>query len=252
MKPLLIAPVLLLMAAGRAPIAPARPAVLVELFTSEGCSSCPPADALLARLLDAQPVQGAEIVPLELHVDYWDRLGWKDPFSAAAYSRRQQDYAAVFGPDRVYTPQMVVDGTDELVGSDAAKASAAVARAAALPHMTIGVSAERRGGALRIAVDAPAAPPDAAEKIAVVIAIVEDGLTSAVSRGENSGRTLTHVSVARRLESIGALDNDTFSGEGQWNLPPAWQPSNLRVVAFLQGVRTRRVYGSSHARIVSR
>jgi hypothetical protein len=250
MKPLLLAPVLFALAAGRAPLVPARPAVLVELFTSEGCSSCPPADALLAHLYEAQPVAGVEVVPLELHVDYWDRLGWKDPFSSAVYSRRQEGYSKIFGPDRVYTPQMVVDGAEELVGSDAAGAAAALTKAAALPHMSVGLSAERRGATVRIAVDAPAAPAAAAESIAVMIAVVEDGLTSAVTRGENSGRTLAHVAVVRRLESIGALDRDTFSGEGQWTLAAAWQPSNLRVVAFLQGQKTRRVYGSAQARLV--
>jgi hypothetical protein len=103
-KPALIACAFVLMVGGGTPAAPPSPAVLVELFTSEGCSSCPPADALLARLFETQPLAGVEIVPIELHVDYWDRLGWKDPFSAAAFSRRQEDYSKVFGPDRVYTP----------------------------------------------------------------------------------------------------------------------------------------------------
>ncbi len=250
MKPLLIAPVLFVLAAGRAPVVPARSAVLVELFTSEGCSSCPPADVLLARLYETQPVPGVEIIPLELHVDYWDRLGWKDPFSSAASTRRQQEYAKVFGPDRVYTPQMVVDGTAELVGSDAAGATGAIATANTAAHMVVGLSAERRGGTVRIAVDAPAAPAGAGEAIAVVVAVVEDGLRSNVTRGENSGRTLVHVAVVRRLESIGALDRDPFSGEGQWPLASAWQPPNLRVVAFLQGVKTRRVYGSIQAPLV--
>ncbi len=252
MRPLLIAPVLFVLATGPSPVVPARSAVLVELFTSEGCSSCPPADALLARLYEAQSVSGVEIIPLELHVDYWDRLGWKDPFSSAAFTRRQQEYSKIFGPDRVYTPQMVVDGTQELVGSDATGATGAITTAKAAAHMIVGVSAERRGGTVRIAVDAPAAPASAGEAIAVVVAIVEDGLRSNVTRGENSGRTLAHVAVVRRLESIGALDRDTFSGEGQWPLASAWQQPNLRLVAFLQGVKTRRVYGSTQAPLVLR
>lgn len=251
MKPVLLACAIILVPNGGAPVAPPRPSVLVELFTSEGCSSCPPADALLARLLDTQPVDGVEVVPIELHVDYWDRLGWKDPFSLAAFSRRQEGYAQVFGPDRVYTPQAVVDGAEEVIGSDAALVTGAVHKAIALPHMTVGLSADLRGDTVRIAVDAPTAPADATEKIAVVVAIVEDGLTSAVKRGENSGRTLTHMAVARRLESIGVLDRDAFAGEGQWKLSPAWQHPKLRVVTFLQGQKTRRVYGSAQARVVS-
>ncbi len=100
--------------------------VLVELFTSEGCSSCPPADLTLARLERTQPVAGAEIVPLSLHVDYWNRLGWADPFSSASFSARQKDYSRAWGVDRVYTPQVVVDGRAELLGRDETKARRAV------------------------------------------------------------------------------------------------------------------------------
>lgn len=225
----------------------ARTPVLVELFTSEGCSSCPPADALLARLAGTPPIDGAEVVAVALHVDYWDRLGWKDPFSSPAFSRRQEQYSVVFGADRVYTPQMVVDGAEEFTGSDEALAATAIRNAAARPHVQVGVRAEWRGDRLRIAVDAPAAPPGATEPIAVVIAVVEDALASRVTRGENTGRALTHMAVARRLESIGVLDRDAFAGEGQWKLTPTWTRDNLRVIAFLQGQKTRRVYGSAQA-----
>lgn len=229
-----------------------RTPVLVELFTSEGCSSCPPADALLARFLETQPVDGAEIVPLELHVDYWDRLGWKDPFSSPAFSRRQEGYSRIFGAESVYTPQMVVDGAEAFAGGDAGLATSAIKTAVARPHLTVGVSAALGGDTVCIAADAPTAPADATETIGVVIALVEDGLTSAVKRGENNGRTLTHVAVTRRLETIGTLDRDAFAGEGQWKLGAGWQRQKLRVVAFLQGQKTRRVYGSAQARLVSR
>ena len=252
MKPVLLACAIALVTRGGAPGAAPRTPVLVELFTSEGCSSCPPADALLARFLETQPVDGVEIVPLELHVDYWDRLGWKDPFSSPAFSRRQEDYSRVFGADRVYTPQMVVDGAEEFIGGDVAVLTSAIGKAVAQPHVTVGVSAALGGETVRIAADAPRAPADATEKIAVVIALVEDGLTSAVRRGENQGRTLTHAAVVRRLETIGALDRDAFAGEGQWKLGAGWQRRSLRVVAFLQGQTTRRVYGSAQARLVSR
>ena len=234
------------------PAAPApRTPVLVELFTSEGCSSCPPADALLARFRETSPVDGVDVVALGLHVDYWDRLGWKDPFSSPVFSRRQEAYGRVFGEDRVYTPQMVVDGAVEFVGSDSAEAIKAIRAASDRPHLAIGANADLRGDLLRIAADAPPVPAGASEKIAVVVAVVEDGLTSDVKRGENTGRTLSHAAVVRRIETIGTLDRDAFAGEGQWKLGPSWNRARLRVVAFLQGQSTRKVYGSAQVRLAA-
>src|SRR5262245_6593659 len=108
-----------------------RVPVIVELFTSEGCSSCPPADEALRRLASTQPVPGVEIVAMSEHVDYWNSGGWTDPFSSAQFSQRQDEYAKAFGLDGIYTPQMIVDGNEEFVGNDIAKASRAVSRAAA-------------------------------------------------------------------------------------------------------------------------
>lgn len=226
---------------------PPRTPVLIELFTSEGCSSCPSADALLIRLLETQPVAGVDIIPLAFHVDYWDRLGWKDPFSTPAFTRRQQDYSAIFGADRVYTPQLVADGRAELVGSDERVALDAIRKAAALPHMDVRVSASARGtDAIRVAVEAPAAGTQT-EPIDIVAVLVEDRLISPVRRGENSGKTLAHSAVVRRQQAIGALARGPFVGEGEWRLNKAWARPNLRVVAFLQGRTTRRVYGAASA-----
>src|SRR5262245_55537745 len=108
-----------------------RVPVIVELFTSEGCSSCPPADEALRRLASTQPVPGVEIVAMSEHVDYWNSLGWTDPFSSAQFSQRQDEYAKAFGLDGIYTPQMVVDGREEFVGNDVGKAGRAIAGAAA-------------------------------------------------------------------------------------------------------------------------
>src|SRR5262245_53097741 len=108
-----------------------RVPVIVELFTSEGCSSCPPADDALIRLASTQPVPGVEIVAMSEHVDYWNSLGWTDPFSSAQFSQRQDEYGRAFGLDGSYTPQMVVDGREQFVGNDVRNAVQAISRAAA-------------------------------------------------------------------------------------------------------------------------
>src|SRR5271155_434667 len=112
-----------------------RVPVLLELFTSEGCSSCPPADRLLEILDQRQPVAGADLIVLSEHVDYWDRLGWKDPFSSSQYTTRQQEYAGKFNTDSIYTPQLVVDGRFGLVGSDASEAASAIQKAIREPKI---------------------------------------------------------------------------------------------------------------------
>jgi hypothetical protein len=226
-----------------------KTSVLVELFTSEGCSSCPPADAHLAKLLTEQPVADVVIVPLSLHVDYWDHQGWKDPFSSKAFTSRQSEYSKMFGAAKVYTPQMVVDGRDELNGSDEAAARRALAAAASRPHLPLRIDARTRGASVRMSIDLPAAPADA-EPIDVLVALTEDGLTSVVRRGENGGRTLSHVAVVRTLQTLGSLERETFVADGQLKLDPAWKSASMRAVAWLQGRRTRHVYGTAAATLV--
>jgi hypothetical protein len=223
-----------------------RVPVLVELFTSEGCSSCPPADTLLATLLRDQPVQDVEIIPLSLHVDYWDHQGWKDPFSSKAFTARQQAYSRIFGEDRVYTPQMVVDGRDEFTGSDERAARKALAGAAARQHLPLKIDARAQAGSARLSIDLPPAPPDA-EPIDVIVALTEDDLTSIVKRGENVGRTLSHVAVVRTLQTMGALDRESFVADGQLDLNRAWSPSKMHAVVWLQGRKTKHVYGAARA-----
>jgi hypothetical protein len=157
---------------------PPRVPVLVELFTSEGCSSCPSADALLETLLRDQPVDGVEVIPIGLHVDYFNYLGWKDTFSAAAFTERQQDYSRIFGPDSVYTPQMVVDGKDGIVGNDRPLAAKTIAAAARRPHLALHATAHATADSATITIDLPAAPAGG-EKIQVVTAVTEDDLTTA-------------------------------------------------------------------------
>ena len=194
-----LAALVLALTASSPALAAARTPVLVELFTSEGCSSCPPADRLLAKLAAEQPVDGALVVPLSLHVDYWNRLGWADPFSSPAYSDRQGDYARRFGRSGSYTPQMIVDGNVEFVGSDEGSARRAIERAARGSSTRAFVRAEAGAtpGTLRVIVAGAAA--ERGETADVLLAITEDGLVSSVTRGENAGSRLPHTAVARDL-----------------------------------------------------
>src|SRR6266852_9685647 len=127
-----------------APESTTRTIVVAELFTSEGCSSCPPADDILSQLAHRQPVPGVEVLALGEHVDYWDRLGWRDPFSSSAFSARQSNYdSRVFHADQVYTPQLVIDGRLERVGSDARAVQRAIEQAATSPKAAVTVAALR-------------------------------------------------------------------------------------------------------------
>jgi hypothetical protein len=225
------------------PPAPRTP-VLVELFTSEGCSSCPSADALLAKLLREQPVADAEIIPLALHVDYWNRDGWKDPYSAKAFSQRQQAYSGVSGDARVYTPQLVIDGREAIVGSDEIGARRAVESAAARGHLPLTIDARLAGTGVRLSIDLPAAPAGA-EPVDVMVALTEHDLRTAVTRGENAGRTLTHAAVVRTLQTLGALEAESFVANGQIELNRTWKASSMRAVVWLQGRTSRHVLGAA-------
>ena len=174
--------------------------VLVELFTSEGCSSCPPADRVLARLLSAPPA-GVELIALGEHVDYWDSLGWKDRYSSPDFTQRQEAYARRLGLRGPYTPQLVVDGRIQVVGSDEPAARAAVLEAA---RTAVGLATARvvREDASHLFLDVSAEwpVPRAAE---VLVALVQDHARSEVSRGENAGRTLDHVAIVLSLTPVG-------------------------------------------------
>jgi hypothetical protein len=226
----------------------ARKPVLVELFTSEGCSSCPPADVALARLEREQPAAGAQVIALELHVDYWNSLGWSDPFSSADFTARQEDYARAFHLNSVYTPQLVVDGQKQLVGgSNAVSQIAEAARQSKWPiRISIGARSPR---SIQVQLDTrPAAPTSPGDEAELWLAITEASLETDVRRGENAGRRLKHAAVVRRLKRLAALPSGgtepaTFtSSEG---LDPSWAQGNLRVAAFIQERRSRRVLGAA-------
>src|SRR5215813_425148 len=178
-----------------------RQPVLVELFTSEGCSSCPPADALLEGLDRSQPVPGAQIVVLSEHVDYWNHIGWADPYSSHAFSARQEKYAQRFRTQGPYTPQMVVDGRSEFVGSDARAAESAIRAATRHPKAAIRIT-EDGGSAI---IDVGPLPSGTARRAAVFAASAADSGAQDVRRGENKGRRLHHVAIAKGLKQIGTV-----------------------------------------------
>jgi hypothetical protein len=224
---------------GAAQPAPRVP-VVVELFTSEGCSSCPPADVVLSRLAREQPVPGAQIIALGMHVTYWDQLGWKDQASLEEATRRQQDYGRQFGEDRVYTPQAVVDGARELVGSDRAGLERAIAAAATQPHAQVTLAVQTGADGVPVArVAIAAVPRGITERLRTLVLVTEDGVTSVVKRGENHGRTLEHDAVVRRLST-----NLELRG-----LPAAWRRDHLHVIAIVQGERTQHIFGAAIAPI---
>ncbi len=229
--------------------------VIVELFTSEGCSSCPPADDALARFEKTQPVPGAEIIALEQHVDYWNRLGWTDPYSAAGFSRRQGDYASAFGKDGVYTPQMIVDGQTEFPGGNKNRAREVIAKAAQIPKATIEVSlgtenaGEKNSNAIPFSIRITNLPGvkggDTAE---VMFAITESNLFSDVARGENAGRRLNHAPIVRLLSFLGSANsqsNEAFTARPTITIARGWKRKNLRAVVFVQERASRRVLGAT-------
>jgi hypothetical protein len=212
-----------------------RVPVVVELFSSEGCSSCPPADALLARLDRDQPVAGAEVIALELHVDYWNRLGWTDPFSQASFSARQRMHAYSMNSSRIYTPQMVVDGRDELIGSSEAAAKQAIEHAAHTPHVPVKLA--REGDA--IIIDVGAAPT--AEGVChAMLATTERGLVTRVTAGENSGETLAHGPVVRTLRYVADL-----GATGLQTRVVQPRRAGTRVVVFVEARDSLHVLGAS-------
>lgn len=209
--------------------------VLVELFTSEGCSSCPPADALLERLDRTQPVAGAQIIVLSEHVDYWNQLGWTDPYSSAAFSARQEAYARRFGTSGPYTPQMVVEGRKEFVGSDARAADEAIRQALKQPRVPVRITED--GGKAMVEVDA--LPAKTARKAGVWVAYAADAGTSDVLRGENKGRRLHHVAIVKELKQAGTVD-ERSGFRTQVKLQ-----SGARLIVFVQEAGNGPVWGAA-------
>lgn len=214
-----------------------RKAVVVELFTSEGCSSCPPADELLTHLRQDLAAKNIQVIPLGFHVDYWNSLGWKDRFSSADYSRRQEQYTQSLRVDGPYTPEMVVDGAVEFVGNDAGQAQRSIREAASQPEVATVKISSAVADHLAVQVKAPSSSKDAQ----VVLAITEDNLTTQVGSGENGGRTLHHAAVVRELRQIGLLHEGSFDATVPLKLDKDWKSSDLRAVVFVQQVASGKI-----------
>ena len=223
---------------------------VVELFTSEGCSSCPPAEAVFERVVSQARAAGDRVVPLAFHVDYWDDLGWPDRFASPDFTARQRDYTRAFGDSGMYTPEMIVGGGDHFVGSDASRAAAAIASALARPsavHPTVHVTRKAPDSiAVHVDVDGDASGADGAE---LWIGVVQRSATVHVERGENAGRTLRHTDVVRAFVES-ALRGGT--GDAVVHLP--WVPAahEADVVALVQrreGRSARAVLGADAAEV---
>jgi len=222
--------------------------ILVELFTSEGCSSCPPADEFVQKLDTLQPVPGAQLIVLSEHVDYWDHDGWKDPNSSHALTERQSAYVRMLGLSTPYTPQMIIDGTKEVKIGDAQAVEKVFQQAVASPKIPVQISSvivdPGNADLLHAHVNADAAT--AKHSADVFVAIALDRVESQVLRGENGGRHLTHVAVVQQIAKIGKLNKgSSFTEDVQLKLKSAIPLDNLRVVAFAQESGPGKLLGAS-------
>src|SRR5260221_8022603 len=218
-----------------------RVPVIVELFTSEGCSDCPPADALLRRLEQSQPVPNAEVIVLGEHVDYWNYAGWTDRFSSARFTDRQRRFVGNFALDSAYTPQMVVDGRAEFNGQNEAKARKAISDSANAAHANVQITS-RSPETLSVKIDAI---PESAKKAEVVLAITESGLQTEVRKGENQGRTLDHTGVVRELRVIGKVEGKEFTAQPELKLGADWKRANLTAIVFVQEKGSGHIIGAA-------
>lgn len=222
--------------------------VLVELFTSEGCSSCPPADEFVQKLDTLQPVPGAQLIILSEHVDYWDHDGWRDPNSSHALTERQDAYVHALGQSTPYTPEIIVDGTKELKISDAQDVETVFQQAAAtakIPVHITGVTLNKDApNTLRAHVDADASADGHSADLFLAVAL--DRVDSQVLRGENGGRHLTHVAVVQQIAKIGKLHKGkSFAEDVQLKLKAATNLDQIRVVAFAQESGPGKLLGAA-------
>jgi hypothetical protein len=233
-----------------------RTPVLVELFTSEGCSSCPPADSILQKLVEKQPIANADVIAIEEHVDYWNHDGWIDPYSSAAWTERQMVYSPQTKDTGPYTPEMVVDGKTSFAAADPPKVVTTIESAAASRKAEVSISpegpAEKNSREFNIAVG-KLISPDAGDSAEVWLAVTEDGLHSSVNAGENAGRALTHVATLRSLHKIGVTDANgspnSYVGRTRVKFDSHWNAANLHVIVFVQQKKSHAILGVASAKL---
>ena len=213
---------------------------VVELFTSEGCSSCPPADRVLASLAARAKAESLPVFPLSFHVDYWNYLGWRDRFSSASYSQRQQNYGPISAGGGTYTPQAVINGEAECVGSDSSRINALIGSALKrAPRTQIALEAHRSGHGIEVSYRVSGET----EARVINLALVEPRAESAVESGENAGEPLTHVNVVRVFDTR-PLSAGTA---GTWSPTPSpdFKARRVGVVAYVEGVSQRDISGAA-------
>jgi hypothetical protein len=222
--------------------------VLVELFTSEGCSSCPPADEFVQKLDTLQPVPGAHLIILSEHVDYWDHEGWKDPNSSHVLTDRQSAYVRALGLSTPYTPQIIVDGTGEMRINDPQAVEGVFQKAVSTSKITVRIGSVSVGqggqGLLRAHVEVD--ENTGKENADLYLAIALDHVDSQVLHGENGGRHLTHVAVVQQITKIGKLPKGKgFAQDVELKIKAGITPENLRVVAFAQEPGPGKLLGAA-------
>lgn len=210
--------------------------ILIELFTSEGCVRCPPAEYNLAFLEKEQPFAGAEIIALALHVDYWNSSAWKDPYSSALFTQRQKIYSRAFKVYDLFTPQMVVDGAEQFFGTDLSKVQKAVVESTKRSKAQVELS--KNENTLKVKISSIASR----ENASVFLAVAESRVSRTINR---PGAPAEHSSIVRELKPLGSVPAgvQNFEIESSLQLPPEWKRENLKLVVFVQENQSRRVLG---------
>ncbi|MEJ7674140.1 MAG: DUF1223 domain-containing protein [Chitinophagaceae bacterium] len=210
--------------------------VVLELFTSQGCSSCPAADRLLGSYSNKE-----NIVALSYHVDYWNRLGWKDPFSNAAYTKRQGDYASIFKASGVYTPQLIINGQREMVGSDDDKIATTIKQYQKEPASSQLIIDEIKTDNNRVSVTYSV--KGKINNSVVNVALVQNKITTAIKAGENGGVTLTNYNVVRNFKTIDSINEE--KNTTAIDLISGTDKKEFSVILFLQDVTSNKIYAAT-------